>query len=435
MKILSIHNSYQTPGGEDQVFAQEADLLRSHGHQVLLYQASNDQVKDKAPLVLLGNTIWNRQTHHELRTLMNQEKPDIVHVHNTFPVISPAAYYAANEEGIPVVQTLHNYRPLCPAATLFRNGHVCEDCLGKRVPWRGVMHGCYRGSRLATASGAAMLTTHNYKQTWNQSVAAYIALSDFARGKFIEGGFPAEKIFVKPNFVQSDPGPGDGQGNYAFFAGRLTPEKGISTLLQAWRTIGTGLRLQIAGDGPLAPEVEQACREMKNVTWLKWLPRPEILQRMKKASVLILPSTWYEGFPMTLAEACAVGLPVIASKLGSMASIVDHQRTGLHFESGSADGLVEALRWWHKHPAETALMRTHARLEYETKYTAEGNYVQLISIYESVLNRSDNLSRPRHCGCNHPARRGLRRPLVTKAFATTSFPNSVPQGLVNLHPK
>ncbi len=392
MKILSVHNSYQTPGGEDQVFAQEADLLRGHGHEVLLYQASNAQVKDQAPLVLLGNTIWNRHAHHELRTLMQQEKPDIVHVHNTFPVISPAAYYAANEEGIPVVQTLHNYRPLCPAATLFRDGHVCEDCLGKRVPWRGVMHGCYRGSRLATASGVAMLATHNYKHTWNQSVAAYIALSDFARDKFIEGGFPAEKIFVKPNFVQSDPGPGDGQGNYAFFAGRLTPEKGISTLLQAWRTIGTGLRLQIAGDGPLAAEVEQACRKMKNVTWLKWLPRTEILQRMKRASVLILPSTWYEGFPMTLAEACAVGLPVIASKLGSMASIVDHQRTGLHFEAGSANSLVEALRWWDKHPAEAALMRTQARLEYETKYTADGNYAQLISIYDSVLNRSENLS-------------------------------------------
>ena len=161
MKILSVHNSYQTPGGEDQVFAQEADLLRSHGHQVLLYQASNDQVRDKPPLVLLGNTIWNRQIHRELRALIHQERPEIVHVHNTFPVISPAAYYAAKEEGIPLVQTLHNYRPLCPAATLFRDGHVCEDCVGKRVPWPGVAHGCYRGSRLATASGAAMLTVHD----------------------------------------------------------------------------------------------------------------------------------------------------------------------------------------------------------------------------------------------------------------------------------
>ena len=170
--------------------------------------------------------------------------------------------------------------------------------------------------------------------------------------------------------------------------GRLTPEKGIGTLLEAWREIGRELPLQIAGDGPLAPEVERASGAMEGVTWLKWLPRAEILQRMKDASVLILPSTWYEGFPMIIAEAFAVGLPVIASKLGSMASIVDHQRTGLHFEAGDAIGLAEAVRWWAAHPAEAALMRAQARSDYETKYTAEVNYAQMISIYESVLKRS-----------------------------------------------
>ena len=210
MKILSVHNSYQNPGGEDQVFAQETDLLRSHGHQVLLYRASNDQVNGKNRLVLLGDTIWNKQIHAELRALMHRGTPDIVHVHNTFPLISPAVYYAANEEGIPVVQTLHNYRMLCPAATFFRDGHVCEECLGKRIPWPGVVHACYRGSRLTTAAAAAMLATHNYKETWSKSVSAYIALTDFARNKFIQGGFPEEKIFVKPNYLQSDPGPGEG---------------------------------------------------------------------------------------------------------------------------------------------------------------------------------------------------------------------------------
>ena len=181
--------------------------------------------------------------------------------------------------------------------------------------------------------------------------------------------------------------PGEGKGNYALFVGRLTPEKGIGTLLEAWREIGRELPLQIAGDGPLAPEVERASGAMENVTWLKWLPRAEILQRMKDASVLILPSTWYEGFPMIIAEAFAVGLPVIASKLGSMASIVDHQRTGLHFEAGDAIGLAEAVRWWAAHPAEAALMRAQARSDYETKYTAEVNYGQMINIYESVLKR------------------------------------------------
>jgi glycosyltransferase involved in cell wall biosynthesis len=385
MKILLVHNFYQLPGGEDQVFAQEAELLRARGHQVLVYQASNDQVKGQNLLVTAANTVWNQRTHRELRELMRREKPDIVHVHNTFQVISPAIYYAANEEGIPVVQTLHNYRLLCPASTFFRDGNVCEDCLGKPVPWPGVLHSCYRGSKPASAVVTVMLATHNYKQTWNQTVSAYIALTGFARNKFIEGGFPAEKIFVKPNYLQTDPGPGDGKGNYALFVGRLTPEKGISTLLEAWRQIGNCLPLQIAGDGPLAPDVEKASREMEAVTWLKWLPRAEILQRMKNASVLILPSTWYEGFPMIIAEAFAVGLPVIASNLGSMSTIVDHQRTGLHFEPGRAAALVEAVQWWSAHPAEAAFMRTEARLEYETKYTAEENYTQMMNIYDSVL--------------------------------------------------
>jgi glycosyltransferase involved in cell wall biosynthesis len=232
-----------------------------------------------------------------------------------------------------------------------------------------------------------MLATHNYKQTWNKAVSAYIALTDFARNKFIQGGFPAEKIFVKSNYLQSDPGMGEGRGSYALFVGRLTPEKGIRTLLEAWRQIGNALPLQIAGDGPMASEVEQACRETEGLTWLKWLPREEILQRMKDASVLILPSTWYEGFPMIIAEAFAVGLPVIASNLGSMASIVDHHRTGLHFTAGRAGGLVDAVRWYGAHPAEVSLMRAQARLEYETRYTAERNYAQMMDIYESVLHQ------------------------------------------------
>ena len=387
MKVLSVHNSYQLPGGEDLVFAQEADLLRARGHEVVLYKASNDQVKGMNALVLLGKTIWNREIYDELRALMQREKPDIMHVHNTFPVISPAAYYAANEESVPVVQTLHNFRLLCPSATLFRDGRVCEDCVGKKIPWPGVVHSCYRSSRMATAAGAAMLATHNFKKTWSKAVTAYIALTEFARDKFIQAGYPGEKILVKPNYLQADPGLGEGKGSYALFVGRLSPEKGISTLLEAWRQIGSELPLQIAGDGPLAREVETVTAEMEGVTWLKWLPRPEILQRMKDASVLILPSTWYEGFPMILAEAFAVGLPVIASDLGSMSSIVTHQRTGLHFEGGNAGKLADAVRWWIGHPAETAHMRVYARLEYQAKYTADVNYAELMKIYGFVLNR------------------------------------------------
>ena len=385
MKILSVHNSYQLPGGEDQVFAQEADLLLTHGHQVAFYQASNHQVDGVNRLVLLGNTVWNRTAYDEIRKRIRHQRPDVVHVHNTFPMISPAVYDAARHERVPVVQTLHNYRLLCPAATLFRNGRVCEDCVGKTIPLPGVVHGCYRGSHLATAAAAAMMATQNVRQTWNHSVSAFIALTAFARNKFIEGGLPAAKIVIKPNYLQSDPGAGSGRGNYALFVGRLTPEKGVGTLLAAWRSLGSLLPLHIAGDGPMAREVEQAARENDAITWLRWQPRADILQQMKDASVLILPSTWYEGFPMVLAEAFAVGLPVIASNLGSMASIIEHRRTGLHFAPGKVSDLVEKVCWFMAHSSEVSSMRSRARAEYETKYTAEVNYRQLMHIYQSLL--------------------------------------------------
>src|ERR1700761_8073609 len=201
MKVLSVHNSYQKPGGEDQVFAQEAALLRSYGHEVVLFQASNDQVKGKNPFVLLSNTIWNREMFKKVSRRMRGERPDVVHVHHTFPIISPAVYYAAKENRIPVVQTLHNYRLLCPAATFFRDGRVCEECLGKSIPWPSVVHGCYRSNRATTAVAATMLATHNLKHTYSDVVSAYIALTDFARSKFIHAGFPIEKMFVKPNYL------------------------------------------------------------------------------------------------------------------------------------------------------------------------------------------------------------------------------------------
>jgi glycosyltransferase involved in cell wall biosynthesis len=389
MKILSVHNSYQSPGGEDQVFAQEADLLQSHRHEVLRYHTSNDQLKGQNPLRAFSNTVWNQQKFRDLVSLLRQERPDLVHVHNTFAAISPAVYYAARREGIPVVQTLHNYRMLCPAGTLFRDGQVCEACVGKKLPWPGLVHGCYRDSRLATAAGGAMLATHNYMHTWSKTVSAYIALSDFSRNKFIQAGFPAEKIHVKPNFLVNDPGVGDGRGNYAFFIGRLTQEKGINTLLEAWREIGKKFPLQIAGDGPLATEVERASRSIEGVTWLKWLSREEVWRRMKDASVLISPSTWYEPFGLNLIEAFATGLPVIASNLGSMSTMIAHERTGLHFLPGNAKSLVGALQWWMAHPDEAKLMRANARLEYETKYTAEKNYAQMIDIYGRALKIGD----------------------------------------------
>lgn len=252
MKVLLIHNYYQQPGGEDQVFASEAALLEAHSHCVVRYTVHNDRVAEMSPLPLVQATLWNKTVHRELRTLICKERPQVVHFHNTFPLISPAAYYAAKAEGVPVVQTLHNYRLLCPSqgGILLRNGEVCEDCLGKFWPWPGIVHSCYRDSKAATTVHAIMLSLHRALQTWTTMVDVYIALTEFARQKFIQGGLPSEKIVVKPNFVYPDPSPGEGQGGYALFVGRLTPEKGIDTLLAAWERLHTKIPLKIVGMVP-----------------------------------------------------------------------------------------------------------------------------------------------------------------------------------------
>lgn len=385
MNILLIHNFYQQPGGEDQVFRAEAALLEAHGHKVIRFQEHNDGVKERSMVELATDTVWNRWTFKQLRTLIREGQVDLMHVHNTFPLISPSCYYAAGAEAIPVVQTLHNYRVLCPSATLFRDGGVCEDCVGRRMPWPAVVHSCYRGSRGATAAAAAMLTVHSTLGTWQRKVSAFIALTEFARSKFVAGGLPEEKIFVKPNFLQQDPGCGTGDGGFVLFAGRLTEEKGIRTLLKAW-SLSTKLPpLEIIGDGPLAAEVAAAVSGNANIRWRGWLERERVFERMKAAAAIVLPSTWYEAFPMTVVESFAMGTPVIASRLGSLASLIEHQRTGLHFEPADAADLARQVEWLIDHANEAVAIRLAARREYLLKYTGEQNYRELRAIYDPLL--------------------------------------------------
>jgi glycosyltransferase involved in cell wall biosynthesis len=382
--VLLVHNSYQQPGGEDQVFTAEGHLLEAHGHEVVRYTVHNDKVRGKNPLTLAGTTVWNRAVYGELRSLIREERPQVAHFHNTLPLISPSAYYAARAEGIPVVQTLHNYRLLCSNALFYRQGRVCEDCLGKAVPWPGVVHACYRGSRAASGATVAMLTAHRALGTWKGAVDSYIALSEFARRKFIEGGLPAEKISVKPNFLDPDPGMGEGRGEYFLFVGRLSREKGVDTLLAAWERLGERVPLKIVGDGPLASGVAESVGRFEEVEWLGRQPKDQVLALMKDARALIFPSTCYENFPIVLAEAYAVGLPMIASDLGSMSSLVDHGRTGLHFRPGDPRDLATLVEWASAHPTRLKQMRGEARAEFETKYTAAKNYSRLKDIYESV---------------------------------------------------
>jgi glycosyltransferase involved in cell wall biosynthesis len=387
MKILAVHNRYQRPGGEDQVFVDETTLLETRNHRVLRYEVHNDQVKQANRLALAKDTVWNTSAYRELGALIRRERPHVVHFHNTLPLVSPAGYYAARAEGVPVIQTLHNYRLLCPVALFFRDGRVCEDCIGKAVPWPGVVHRCYRGSRTASGVIATMLTVHHALRTWTEMVDVYVALTEFARNKFIEGGLPAGKIVVKPNFVAPDPGRGQGGGGYALFVGRLAPEKGTETMLAAWDRLGTRIPLKIVGDGPLRDQVVEAAARQSNVEWLGHRPVEDVHALMGKADMLIFPSQWYETFGRVAAEAFAAGTPVIAANIGAVAELVEHGRTGLKFRPGDPEDLVTQLEWALSHSAELRRMREEVRAEFEAKYTAERNYRALMEIYEAALER------------------------------------------------
>ncbi len=383
--VLLVHNAYQQPGGEDAVFAEEAFLLEERGHRVLRYTAHNDAAATMGRAALAGKTLWNREAYRELRSVIGRERPDVVHFHNTFPLVSPAGYHAAKDEGVPVVQTLHNYRLLCPNGLFFRDGGPCEDCLGKAVPLPAVAHGCYRGSRPASGVAAAMLSAHRALGTWGRKVDAYVALTRFARDKFVEGGLPAERISVKPNFVSPDPGPGRGRGGYALFVGRLSPEKGVGVLLEAWGRIGAPIPLKVVGDGPLAPSVARAAERDPRVEWLGRKSPEEVRSLMKDAAALVFPSEWYETFGRVAAESFAAGTPVIAARIGAIEELVEHGCTGLHFWPGAAPDLARQVDRLCGDPAGRARMRDEARREYEANYTADRNYRMLVGIYERAI--------------------------------------------------
>jgi glycosyltransferase involved in cell wall biosynthesis len=389
LRILQVHNAYQQSGGEDAVRSSEDSLLRSAGHVVIHYFRDNNEIAaygllKKSTLGL--RTIWAWDSHREITELLRAERPDVAHFHNTFPLISPAAYYACRAAGVPVVQTLHNYRLLCPAGVLFRCGRVCEECI-KHSLWRGVLHACYRSSRGKTSAVALMLTVHRWLGTWMHVVDCYITLTEFSRRKFIEAGLPAEKIAVKPNFVRADPGTCKGAGECAVFVGRLSGEKGLQTLLTAWELLNSRIPLEIVGDGPLRPTLQNEAqrRMMGGVHFRGWMVPDETLAAIKQARFLVFPSECYEGFPVAIAEAFACGVPVIASRLGAMQEIVQDGCTGLHFTPGNADDLAAKVGWAWAHPKEMAAMGRAARAEYEAKYTAERNYQMLMEIYQRVL--------------------------------------------------
>lgn len=392
MRIVLVHNHYVHPGGEDEVFAAEADVLRSHGDQVVTYTLHNSRIASMGKMDLARSTIWNRQVFSELTELIRQFGPDLVHFHNTFPLVSPAAYVATQRLGVPVVQTLHNFRLLCVNGLLLRNNQPCEDCLGRAVAWPGVLHRCYRQSRGASAGVAAMVAVHRWRGTWRSAVDTYIALSEFARIKFMAGGLPEDRVVVKPNFLPTDPGIGRHGGRFALYVGRLSPEKGVAALVQLWGTLRAPLPLRMIGTGPLS---SLSADSPPNVEWLGWQPREHVLAAMKDACFLVFPSRWYEGFPMVLLEAMATGLPIIASRLGSVPEILREGSLGVLVTPGSPEHWTRTLHWATHHPDELAAIGQRGRHAYEAEYSSDVGYQRLIEVYRRTVDRTRGHARSR----------------------------------------
>lgn len=381
MNILMLHNRYLVPGGEDQSAAAEANLLQQQGCVVELLEEDNRRVEQLGKARTAVRTIWSSESFHRIHEKLRTGKFGVLHVQNFFPLWSPSVYYAAAKCNVPVVQTLRNYRLMCVNSLFFRDSHVCEDCLGKRFPWPGILHACYRDSRAASAVVAGMDGIHNLAGTWRKKIHVYVALSEFARNKFIAGGLPPEKIVVKPNFVYPAPQPGPGQGRYALFVGRLSPEKGIATLLKAWQTAANVLPLKIVGGGPSSGLVELAARESQAIEYLGRRSPNEVTQLMGQAEFLVFPTECYEGMPRTVIEAFAVGTPVVASNIGSTATMVRPGETGFHFTPGSVAELCERVEWCSQNLDQLRAMRPRARQEFESNYTGAANARMLLAIY------------------------------------------------------
>lgn len=379
MNILFAHNAYQQFGGEDAVVDSEIALLRAHGHAVVLYKRHNDELHALSSANAAVSTVWSTRSARALDTLCVEFQPDLIHVHNTFPLISPSIYWSASRRHIPVVQTLHNFRLLCPQGTFLRHGALCEDCLGK-APWRAVVRRCYRGSLPQSAVLATMLSAHRLAGTYRNRVTRYIALNNFSRDRFIAAGLRAEQVRVKPNFVDSVVLPGLGPRHGGLFVGRLSEEKGVSTLLAAARQSGT-FPIAAIGTGPLEAQVAHALGD----GFLGFRPREDIMRRMRAASFLIVPSVCLEQLPTTILEAFACGLPVLASRLGPLANIVEENVTGLLFHPGDPADLAAKIAWARTHEQDMQRMGRAARLEYDTKYTPSINYSLLLEIYEDAI--------------------------------------------------
>ena len=399
-----LHNRYRLPGGEDAVVQAEVAMLRARGVEVKLatYDNDIDSEDELGELLRAGwSSAWSAKSQGDVTELCKSFHPDLIHVHNFWFRLTPAVHGAAHSLGIATVQTLHNFRLLCVNAQFLRNGKICEDCLGK-APWRGVVHRCYRNSFVNSAAVLRMIMVNRHRETWRHMVDAFVVMSEHARSKFVKGGFPNERFFVKPNFIEA---PGitralPSSSRTILYAGRLSPEKGLSYLLTAWSkaAVESQDRLLIAGDGPERPVLEQQAALLglrhPQVTFVGWKNRNEIFALLAAARAVVLPSIWYEGggCPVSLVEALAAGRPAVISEIGGMTEIILHEHNGLQALPGNSASLANALQRLLRNDALADKLGANARTDYQTHFSPGQNYNSLLRIYRFAIERTKGSS-------------------------------------------
>lgn len=381
-KILMIHNFYQIGGGEHTVFENEVKMLRENGHEVLTYTRSNDELKSSKLKLLLSplSTIWSFKSYVEVRKLIKQNQIDVVHCHNTFPLISPSVYYAARSLKVPVIQTIHNFRFLCPNGTFYREGHICEECKKHQSFKTAWKHGCYRNSRLQTAVVIAMLKFHRWIGTYRK--ISYIFLTEFNKLKFDQlMDVNGSNIFIKPNFVEEAESSNSTKEIYNtfVFAGRLEENKGIPFLLDAWPELPAEYQLHIYGDGTYKAQVEKASERFDNIQYYGFKPQKDIFSDLSSAQALLFPSNLYEGFPMTLSECFSMGCPVVSTNMGNQNDMVYQAKGGAVFPCNDKQGFQQALE---DVIANRSLYSQNARSYYADYLTKQKNYEELVDIYD-----------------------------------------------------
>lgn len=396
VRILLLHNRYQIQGGEDVVVAQEAEMLRSFGLSVDVFEITNDGISTVQEKVYTTvHLAYSSRMREEVRKRIRRFQADVVHVHNFFPRFTPSVYDAAHSEGCGVVQTLHNYRLMCAGGLLFREQKICTECLTRKSVWPALVHRCYRGSAVGTAALTGMVAIHKARGTWRNRVDRFITLTSFARSLFIEhAGLPADRVVVKANVVP-DIGAAAEEKKYALFVGRLSPEKGIGFILRAAKSEAFPLPLVIVGSGPMEDEVRAAVVPGR-IELLGKKASSEVHSLLRQAKMLLAPSMWHEaGVPLVIGEAFSAGVPVITCRVKPMDSVVEQERNGLLIAPGSERELHSAVAKLHADRELWERMRMEARRTYEQLYMPAANFRVLLDIYESTLK---NTRQPIHAG-------------------------------------